>query len=68
VCSSDRFPLIIHRRVFEAIILIAGLQADPGVGLASMGILFTTHSLVYMVNEGLSSAAATRVSNLLGEA
>ena len=38
------------QRVFEAIILIAGLQPDADIQLAVMGILFSTHSLVFMVN------------------
>ena len=40
------------QRVFEAIILIAGLQPDADIQLAVMGILFSTHSLVFMVNGG----------------
>ncbi|GAX79083.1 hypothetical protein CEUSTIGMA_g6523.t1 [Chlamydomonas eustigma] len=53
--------------VFEAVILIAGQGKDAEVQLSVMGILFSTHTVVYMINEGFSAASSTRVSNLLGE-
>jgi len=42
-------PSKLTRWAFEAIILFAGLGPDANVHLAALGILFTTHSLVFMV-------------------
>jgi MATE family multidrug resistance protein len=53
--------------IFEAVILIAGQGDNAAVQLPVMGILFSLHSLVFMLNAGFSAAASTRVSNLLGE-
>ncbi|GAX79084.1 hypothetical protein CEUSTIGMA_g6524.t1 [Chlamydomonas eustigma] len=53
--------------IFEAVILIAGKGENAAVQLPVMGILFSLHSLVFMLNAGFSAAASTRVSNLLGE-
>eukprot|EP00955_Chlamydomonas_euryale_P005135 54743-Chlamydomonas_euryale.AAC.2 len=53
--------------VFEAMILIAGAHGGAHVQLAATGILFSTHSLVFMFLEGFGGAAQTRIANLLGE-
>ena len=56
------------QRVFEAIILIAGLQPDADIQLAVMGILFSTHSLVFMVNGegGIGRAYGDQLSSAHG--
>ncbi|GIL54337.1 hypothetical protein Vafri_9903 [Volvox africanus] len=51
---------------YEAVVLIAGTLPDAKVQLGAMGLAFDTHALLFMVVEGFSVAAATRVSNELG--
>lgn len=48
-------------------VLVAGLQKDAKEQLGAMGIMFSTHSLAFMVASGFGGAVATRVSNELGE-
>ncbi len=66
--SRNACTLLIRtkRRCFEVVILLAGMQPDADVVVGAMGILFTTHSLSYMLCSGFGTAAATRVSNELG--
>jgi len=44
----------------------AGLLPDPEVSLGAMGIAFNTHAWIFMLGNGMGSAASTRVSNALG--
>jgi hypothetical protein len=60
--QSDRcLPSIRHNTVQ----LHAGIPALQ-VQLGVMGLCFDTHSLLFMLAQGFSSAASTRVSNELG--
>lgn len=54
-CVVDEVSLILARSVYTQ------------VQLAATGILFSTHSLVFMAISGFSGAAQTRIANLLGE-
>ena len=44
----------------------AGLLPDPEASLGAMGIAFNTHAWIFMLGNGMASAASTRVSNALG--
>ncbi|KAL2631924.1 hypothetical protein R1flu_016610 [Riccia fluitans] len=51
---------------FEALVLTAGLLANPQLELAALSVCLNTITLNYMIPLGLSAAASTRVSNELG--
>ncbi|KAL3689896.1 hypothetical protein R1sor_016205 [Riccia sorocarpa] len=51
---------------FEALVLTAGLLANPQLELSALSICLNTITLNYMIPLGLSAAASTRVSNELG--
>lgn len=47
-------------------LFLVGLLPNAEVSLATMGIAFNTHALLYMLADGISAAVSTRVSNSLG--
>ena len=54
------------KQILDGAFLCIGLLPDPEASLGSMGIAFNTHTWIFMLGNGMASAASTRVSNALG--